>query len=393
MGTRGGRMVLCFFAVLAVGARSQQIIDANNPPTWGDSPTLLEEVRIGGIDGPVEYVFGEVDGVLATPTGEIWVGDSQQHLIRRYGQAGEYIGQVGREGKGPGEFMYPSNMRRLHDGGIAVWDPGLFRMNIFTSTGELRTTFQPPTGMVGGAFEELELDPKGHLHLIKAKHLGPGRARLYWLELDEEGEVLDSTFMLPGESEGSQDLIATFSVLSPRGYLVSGRNDEYVLRLHSGEARRVEIHRNWTPVEYQRRERAEKMAREKMFSSRNGRPVRRIGRTKPVFKSLFVDQDGRIWVERYGEGEEQSETPGEEAQRVKVCDFLGMSSAECDEGIEKWRDPLVYDVVSAEGEFQGRVRFPNRRSHLWQASGRTLWVTEQGEYGETYVVRYHIAGS
>jgi hypothetical protein len=170
MGTRGGGMVLCFFAVLAVGARSQEVIDADNPPIWGDSPTLVEEVRIGGIDGPVEYVFGEVDGVLATPAGE-------------------------------------------------------------------------------------------------------------------------------------------------------------------------------------------------------------------------------IWVERYVEGEEQSETPGEEAQRVKMCKFWGMSSAECDEGIGTWRDPLVYDVVSAEGEFQGRVRFPNRRSHLWQASGRTLWVTEQGEYGETYVIRYHVAGS
>ncbi|MEZ4425424.1 MAG: hypothetical protein R3E98_18645 [Gemmatimonadota bacterium] len=250
-------------------------------------------------------------------------------------------------------------------------------------------SFNPPTFMVGGPLEELEVDPEGNLHLLKASLLGPGRARFYWLELDRTGQVLDSTFVLPGETVGSVDPTTTLSALSPKGYVVSGRTDQYVLFLHREEGV-VQIRHEWEPVEYKREERREKQFLAEVMSDRTGRPEGRIGQTKPAFKALFVDSEGRFWIERYAEGHNEGESPGEESRRLEGCRFMGASRAECDKGIRTWHDELVFDVLGTEGTYIGTLRFPTRRTKIWHAAGSTLWVTEQNEYDESFVVRYRI---
>lgn len=402
------RLCLVSLVVTAATAGAQEVLvrSADNYPSWGTSPRLVEEVRIGSIAGPEEYSFGSVGGVAVLGDGTIWVGDSQRHAVLRYGAEGAFLGQIGREGEGPGEFRYPSAMRVVPDGRVFVWDNGLIRVSEFSSEGEFLGSFSPPTFMIGGSFEEFEVDSGGHLYLVALTQpeitgetmqerllaASRQRRRTFWLKLDQAGEVLDSIFLLPTRSEGSVDAVSTQTQWSPLGYRVTARNDEYVLTLEAQD-QPLQIRRDWTPVPYRGAERSAKQHLEEVFSGRNGRPVRDIPKTKSPFSRFHADSQGRLWVQRHVPGVHVPETEGERASREEACEFFGTSPDECDESIREWHEPITFDVIEPSGVFLGQVTLPNRQSELVFARDHLLWVVEKGVYGEEYVVRYRIIPS
>lgn len=69
---------------------------------WGGTATLIEELSIGVETGPAEYMFGRV-GATASYGNRIYVSDLSVPAVRVYTLEGEYIGDIGREGQGPGE--------------------------------------------------------------------------------------------------------------------------------------------------------------------------------------------------------------------------------------------------------------------------------------------------
>lgn len=393
-------------AVLATPVLSQDIVvlRANGPATWGEAPTLREELRIGSVMGAEEYSFGSVGDVLVHPNGTIWVGDSQLHAIRRYSSEGTYLDQVGRDGEGPGEFRSPTRMRALGDGSVVVWDTGLIRLSRFSADGEFIDSFTPPTFMIGGNYEELEVDPGDHIFLIAMATANPVEGtmrerllaasrfqpRLFWLKMDLEGAVLDSVFREPSDPEGASDVLLTQTLLSPLGYRIVARNDRYSITLEKSQDQWVEIRREYEAVVYDRAERADAERMESVMSGRHGRPVRDIPRTKPPFRSVYADSQGRIWVQLRTVGSREPETAGERSAREQACEFFAASREECDTGVRAWREGLAFDVVGQDGEYFGRVDFPIRRAKLEYAADDVVWVTEQGEYGEEYVVHYRI---
>jgi hypothetical protein len=76
------------------------------------------------------------------------------------------------------------------------------------------------------------------------------------------------------------------------------------------------------------------------------------------------------------------ETPGERERRERYQNPPAV-----------WWDPLVFDVIDSTGRFLGAVRFDNVRTRPMVARGAVIWVIEEGEYGEQYVVRYRINGA
>lgn len=98
-------------------------------------------VVIGDTDGPDEFVFGTISGVLVDPQGMIHVSDPQAMEIRTFSRGGEFLRRVGREGEGPGEFKYINGLA-LGPGGIGALDGGLGRVTVFDSTGDVARTFR-----------------------------------------------------------------------------------------------------------------------------------------------------------------------------------------------------------------------------------------------------------
>lgn len=386
---------------LAIAARpvlgqTVQVIDVDGSPEWGDGVRLVEEVRIGTIAGDPAYAFGSVASVAVTDDGTVWVGDSQLGAIRRYGPDGGYLGQVGRKGEGPGEFRYPTSMRVLSDGTLVVWDAGQIRVSRFAPDGSFLDSFSPATHMIGGEPFEVDIDDTLYLFvsnmasLTREQMIRPGSLRLWWMRMTLDGEVLDSVPVEPSEREGSMDPIMTMTQLSPLGYRVVARNDDYALDLHVEPQRTVRLRRSWEPVPYERAERAEKQRLEELFVSRTGRPERRIPEDKLPFSHFEIDSEGRIWVQVAAAGYPEPESPGEEASRLEGCEFFAAPRDECDAGIREWRQPAAFEVLTPDGRYLGRLEFENPRTDLMVARGLAVWTVELGEFGEAYVVRYRI---
>lgn len=76
--------------------------------------------RIGVLDGPSEYTFGElVDGEIL-PSGRIALLDGQALLLRIYDSLGNYLYSLGGAGEGPGEFGFPVEAMLAQSGDLLV---------------------------------------------------------------------------------------------------------------------------------------------------------------------------------------------------------------------------------------------------------------------------------
>ncbi|MCJ7627150.1 MAG: hypothetical protein MUO50_02065 [Longimicrobiales bacterium] len=377
-------ILFVWFSIISLGKASgqeTQVVHADDAPVWGAAPRLVEEVRIGSLDGAEEYTFGMIGGVAVMEDGTIWVGDRHLSAIRKYGPDGAYTGQIGRKGEGPGEFSYPFGMRVLPDGRVAVWDDGAIRISLFSAAGDFLDSFRPNTFMMGSTlFEEFEVDPEGNLYIIaRSGAFSDEPKSTFWIKTRPDGQVLDSIFLSGSSSTGIIDPVRKQVTLSPLGYLVTAINSEYAIEYpdQPGTVRRIE--REWVPVRYERSERGEKQRLEEVFAERNGKSPRRIPRDKPAFSIIWIDSAGRFWVQMQAPGYFETETPGEEALREK---YNGLK--------REWREPFVCEVIEPNGRYLGRLVFPNRQTQLVVAKGRRVWVIEKGPFDEEYVVQYRI---
>jgi hypothetical protein len=398
-----------------VAAQDTLIVRADNPPVWGAAPELVEELRIGVLEGNPAYTFGRITGVIAHESGEIWVADSGAHLIRRFSPDGRHLGDVGREGQGPGEFGSPwIAMDRLPDGRVAAWDMCRPLIHLFGSDGTFLTDWTVRRPSCGGQAQPMRADPTGILHLRSSILTGPpiviGSGRPVsglldvWFAADSTGVLFDTLQVPPPDNvaQGGRNgpfgrmrpyTPRTTSAFSSLGYLITGRTDRYALFRTLRDGRVVRIERRWTPVPARAEERAQFRAqldaqgeRTVVMGRLSGMPpdyAVTVPDTKPPFWAFQVDHDGRIWVAVHQAGYYRAETSEERRQR------LALRLKPPNPALEWW-EPLVTDVIEPTGRFLGTIRFPNPQTSIFFSRGDRIWVVELGEFDEQYVVRYRI---
>lgn len=80
---------------------------------------FIEDLRFGGEDESEEdhYLWtGVTPTVAAAPNGHIFVADTGSNRIMEYDKQGKYVGQLGQEGEGPGEYRRVFAFSVLADG-------------------------------------------------------------------------------------------------------------------------------------------------------------------------------------------------------------------------------------------------------------------------------------
>ena len=87
---------------------------------WGTEATLVPEVSIGDLDGPEEYVFGNIGSIAVDDDRRVYVLDYQAQHVRVYDATGTYVETLGRPGEGPGEFFRATAIAVLPDGRLLV---------------------------------------------------------------------------------------------------------------------------------------------------------------------------------------------------------------------------------------------------------------------------------
>jgi sugar lactone lactonase YvrE len=110
---------------------------------WGDEPKLgIELVRtLGELEAKDENVaFNLPSDVALDKDGNIYILDSGNHRIQKFGPDGQYLATIGRKGQGPGEFVYPESIDIDGSGFIYVSDPNNQKIQVLTPEGkEFRT--------------------------------------------------------------------------------------------------------------------------------------------------------------------------------------------------------------------------------------------------------------
>jgi len=102
--------------------------------------SLIEERRIGALEGPAELAFAGISDVAVNGNGEIYVADRRLAEIRKFDKEGQHLLTFGRKGQGPGEFQSVRVLSIGRGGEVVVFDDMLGRVSVFTDDGELRTT-------------------------------------------------------------------------------------------------------------------------------------------------------------------------------------------------------------------------------------------------------------
>ena len=95
-------------------------------------------LSVGVLDGPDEYLFGDINAGSLLADGSVVVSDRMNFRIQRFGSDGEHLWSRGREGQGPGEF---ENVQIVHGcvsaDRIVVYDIWTQRVSVFNDEGDL----------------------------------------------------------------------------------------------------------------------------------------------------------------------------------------------------------------------------------------------------------------
>jgi len=359
---------------------SGRIVVTNPPrPQWGGGEgwTVTEDLRIGALEDVGPFQFGQVRAVEVDDLDRIWVLEAQSREIRVFGPDGSHVRTIGQEGGGPGEFADPAHMAFGPDGHLWVPDPANNRVSVIDTTGAFVTSHR----MEGGFFMSPwpgGFDDAGRFYLPVPYQYPSGEFAIATVRYDGELVPLDTIPMLRNpnpprqfqlvEPGGDGRLIATVpfsagltTARSPRGTVWGMMTGEY--RLFevdvTGDTLRT-IQASFEPLPVTDADREAALEGLSWFIDQGGKvDPSLMPPTKPAASGMFLDDAGRIWVDR------MTESPGGQD----------------------------YDVFDAEGRLLGRVELPAPLPSVRMVVGDFVYGVTQDELGVPYVVRDRISRS
>lgn len=369
---------------------------------WPDTATLAPELSIGVLDGAEEEMFGEVRAIAVAPDGEVFVLDRHVPTVRRFGPDGTYLGSIGRDGSGPGEFKRPEAMALLPDGRLLVRDPGNARINVYDRDGAVLPSWRLPSGGGFSTSTPLAVDTASNSYtpvLLQMAadvlewryglaHFGPDGSHRDTVPVPVWDFEVPTVIARKEGSSSSNNVPFSPRVswtFSPLGYFVAGLSTDYRVDLFRSDAPVLRIERAWTPVPVLSAEKAEQEHRiienfKESFGSWkwNGPP---IPDHKPPFRDIVVARDGRIWVLVSQPGTAWRTEAEARAEEERTGDPQ-----------TRFRERLVYDVFEPDGRYLGAVRTPEefRTSPEPVIRGDLLWDVTRDEVDVQRIVRYRI---
>jgi 6-bladed beta-propeller len=330
--------------------------------------------------------------------GRMYVYDSNDGQIRQYSPDGKFVRNIGRKGKGPGEYEWVFGMDIADDSLLTTFDLNNARVSYFAPDGKLRTSFTDPRLTTGfdGVFV---VDRRGLAYVGVPKRGSRGEQlderagaeRVSVLMMRKDGSTADSLALPPSISSAPRTRFylltadggnsnfqseSHHATLRSGGY-VFGNGDSYrlAIRALTGPVRVVE--RASTPVPVGSEERANWRLYGEYFSARdNGRGSYEIPTVKPVFRGLLTDQDNRIWVSLYAPAQKLDLPPRPAGDKRPLL---------------LWQQRATYDVFNTQGEYLARVVLPTR-SRMLASRGNRLWVLSKGADDEDIIRLYTISG-
>lgn len=293
---------------------SGQVVVRNTAdPVWpeGAAWRVVEELRIGRVDGEGPDVFGRVADLEADATGRIYVLEAQANELRVFGPDGRHLVTTGRRGGGPGEFAQPVKLDWGPDGNLWVVDPSNSRISIFGPLGEFVRSLPYPGGFIfmpwPGRFDRLW------------RYYGPtpvndGGYRMAVVRYDTmltpedtlevpRDPVEREFFVLPNERGGRLRAGIPYTgsfrwQLSARGTIVAVLTDEYRFIEFGPEGDTLRtITREFDPLPVTAEDRDSAVIEMEWFTRQGGKiDLTKLPSSKPALQSFFWDDEDDLWV-------------------------------------------------------------------------------------------------
>ncbi|RPJ00250.1 MAG: hypothetical protein EHM31_08505 [Candidatus Aminicenantes bacterium] len=153
MRTRTALIIIAFVLAATIAFAGQKtetvngvkIVHNSGPGAWGKSPKVtLEPVRtLGDVDTTDENVAFFMPSTIAVDgAGNLYVLDTGNHRIQKFGPDGKFLASFGRQGQGPGEFYYPAWLAIDAHGFLYISDPNNQRVQVLTPDGKDHKTIK-----------------------------------------------------------------------------------------------------------------------------------------------------------------------------------------------------------------------------------------------------------
>ena len=302
-----------------------------NPPVSqlvGAAP----EVVIGEQEGPPEYLFSRIAAAHRLADGRFAVADARQHEVRFFDPRGKFLGRVGRQGAGPGEYEAMEMSLGVGDT-LLVWDFVQRRITLLDGSGRfartIPVTFSDSLSPAGYWFVGRLQD--GTLLLRSTPNGSPAavgvrRDTVRIVRVSEDGRLLNDWGRFPGDEtvqvstgrgiSGYERAFGRKPHFLPVGNgVVFGSGDSYELREYTnGQLRRI-VRRQQEPVPVTG---AEIQAfKERWVGSVPSEQRLRLQRiadempypaTLPAHGRLLSAGEGSLWVQQYAASAESPET-------------------------------------------------------------------------------------
>jgi len=348
---------------------------------WSDSITAVEELRVGTLDGAVEYQFGRIDGFAVLPDSGFVVFDATVPALRVFDRAGQYVRTLGREGSGPGEYRDNLGLVVTKDGTILMYDIRNSRINRFAPNGDALPAWPTQSQLYTG--DAFQIDSAGLIYtkILRGEPKPDGEWDITYVVRDSTGTPVDTVVppYPPGASGTDRTTYHPRRIwkVGPMGYRIVANTGTYAFMLlkPSGPVR---IERGIAATRWEPAFRDEINAR--FNAPRPGAPPGpKIELPDSMLAMESVEQmpDGRLWVTVY------------DRTRRLDDDEIRYDPARPTVAIVSWGLVRAWDIFEEDGTYLGRLRLPKGTTPL-HAEGRRLWALETGESGEQYLVRYRI---
>ncbi|MGD8699436.1 MAG: hypothetical protein PVJ43_09110 [Gemmatimonadales bacterium] len=388
-----------------------EIIENFGAPLWPEGPDwkFTQDLRIGAIDGPQEYQFGNLTGLQVLSDGQIVVVDAMAYNVRFFTSEGDHIRTVLRKGQGPGELSNPGGLYLGPGDTLIVGDGSAARMHVLAPDGTYLETFSrlPRDGYTGGYWASGSRT--GRLTSLHSPILQSDGTRTDTLEIvlerDVRGGIVDTLVRLPSRY--------TFSERKPRifrhyyhgawwhrawgdGHLIS-RTDHYRFDWYGPDGtleRIVGLARN--PVAITERDRAAFLERWDEYLQENSVPADRWAEIKsaidfsdsyPAYVYFGSGPAGTLLVQRVW--------PVRDLDPEKRKDLL-IHQQYVAPGSAEW------DVFDGEGRYLGPVVIPGsewikgispvRFFHNDATGTWYMYSIWSDELDVQYIVRWRIEG-
>jgi len=267
--------------------------------------SLREDLVIGGETEVEDYILVRPVDIAADAAGNIFVLDSRNCTVKKYGPDGVFLARIGRWGQGPGEFEMPGKMCLDKAGYLYVRDLNADKIEIFNNQGT------PQRSIKGIRWLNFTAAPGEEFVFEYSEIIGEGSAakrvlRIAAGDANKARVVFYSRDQLPLRAIQNKDFRFEIPLyvrwdIAPDGRIYIGTANRYeiqVMKLDGRVSFAFTKDFDPIPVPISIRSAALKQISVTRLPARpiNARDFEEYLQYYPIFKSITSDEQGRIWV-------------------------------------------------------------------------------------------------